>query len=128
MKQFALALGMLFTAAIPASATGVISCQSDDGTSVILQLGFVAVDSIIGATISSENQIWTTDETGGIPVSILQSFVESGKISVDFSDRNLEQIIARLRLLTATEGMDQAMAGTLQITDVGVWSVTCEGP
>lgn len=131
MKNPAVGFFLFLTAGMlsaPAYATGTITCQSATGSVVELQIGFVAVDAIIGAYIEAGGSVWSTSIGQGTQISILQSFIGDEKIMADFGDSNLENIIARLRLFRASQGQDLAMAGTLQIADVGAYAVSCKGP
>jgi hypothetical protein len=122
--------GLIAVLATPSAAfaTGSIFCTSADGAAVDLQLGFVAVTSIIGADISTPEMAWTTRESGGQPMLVLQSFVGPETILVDFTDPNFEDVLAELRLFYVDGALGQAKAGTLNIAGVGVYALTCEGP
>ncbi len=126
MRQLLVGLVMLLIASSPAIATGAIICASKQGASITLQVGHVAVDSILDAAITNDNSIWSTNETHASTISVLQSFFNDERILVDFSDNNFEEIFARLRLFRVFEGEDQVIAGTLQITDVGAWAMICD--
>ncbi len=129
MKQLAAGFFFLLAATFPAQATGTISCRSSEDAAIQLQLGFVAVDSVIGAYISVGASSWSTrNDDKATPIAILQSFIGNGQLLVDFGDENLENIVARLRLFRAESKVDMATAGTLEIAGVGVYPVVCEGP
>ncbi len=127
MRQLLIGLVMLLIATSPAMATGAIICVSKQGASITLQVGNVAVESILDATITDNNSVWSTNATQASSISILQSFFNDEQILIDFSDNNFEEIFARLRLFRVFDGEEQAIAGTLQITDVGAWAIVCEG-
>ncbi len=144
--RLAVATTLFVTASLFANisfATGSIFCQSSSGASISLQIGFVAVDAIIGAYIEADGKNWSTfqgsdgqgsDGQGSdgqgesSKLSILQGFVASDRILVDFGDENLENIVARLRLFRAEDKAGLATAGTLAIAGVGVYPVICQGP
>lgn len=128
MKQLAAGLLLSLAATFPALATGSIACRSEAGASVDLTIGFTITSAVIGVSMTAGGTDWSTHATDAVPIVIAQSFFQDDKILLDIADQNLETIVARLRLFVATEGYEQAMAGTLQITDVGVYAVSCLGP
>lgn len=57
-----------------------------------------------------------------------QAFREESRLMVDFTDPNIERIVAELRLFEAFEERDHAMAGTLRVPGQGAYALTCTGP
>lgn len=114
----------------PAFATGSIGCEGTGGDDVTVELtiGSLPVLAIVAASVAAGGDSWSTDETAATPIAVGQAFSEDGRILVDFVDPNFEAVLARLRLVSASEGKDQALAGTLAISGRGAWPVVCVGP
>jgi hypothetical protein len=120
---------MMALCAGSAHASGTISCVSDDGASVELTLGSLPVLSVVGAAIAAGEGRWTTLEDGdGQPVVVGQSARYGDLVVVDFTDPNIERLVAELRLLSAPEERDHVTAGTLRIAGQGAHALTCVGP
>lgn len=114
----------------PASATGSIGCEGagGDDVSVELTVGSLPVLAIVGASIRVGDDLWSTGENAANRMAVGQAFSEEGRMLVDFVDPNFEAVLARLRLVSADEGKDQALAGTLAVSGRGAWPVVCIGP
>ena len=129
MKRVATALVLLALAA-PAAATESIVCASEDKAAsidVLVGLGLDVV-SIARATIEAKGKNWATDATGEQKIVVGQAFEDTEKLVVDFTDEGISAIVASLRLFKASEGEDYVTGGTLRVTGVGAWAVTCLGP
>lgn len=135
MKQ-SLLCGLAFAVATlaattQASATGDISCQGVSGSdaTVDLNIGSLPVLNILRATISVGGQVWSTQPGKGETEIIVGQAAEDGNLLIaDFTDPNVVNIIASLRLLSAEEGGDFVRAGTLTVAGHGAHAVSCEGP
>jgi hypothetical protein len=125
------AAGLMFllAATTGASATGSISCQSEGNKAGIgLTIGSVAAPAVVGINLYVGDKLFSTNNPKAVPVALAQSFFETDRIMIDIADQNLEAIIARLRLFVAEDDNDRVTAGTLQVTDLGTFAVTCFGP
>ncbi|TWG95483.1 hypothetical protein L598_000300000870 [Mesorhizobium sp. J18] len=121
----------LLSVVIPAKAlaSGSISCSSEDGqASVELTVGSLPVLKIVRATLSAGGRQWHTDGSGEAAMAISQAFQDDETLRVDFTDPNVERVLAKLRLFHVVEGKDAAMAGTVQVAGDGVWPLACIGP
>ncbi|GLS38052.1 hypothetical protein GCM10010869_36460 [Mesorhizobium tianshanense] len=49
-------------------------------------------------------------------------------MAIDLTDEGINSIVAKLRLVKASEQSSFAMGGTLSIEGVGAWAVTCPEP
>ena len=129
MRRFATFL-LLPLLAGPALATGSIGCEGagGDDVSVELTVGSLPVLAIVGASIRVGEDLWSTGEDAADRMAVGQAFSEEGRMLVDFVDPNFEAVLARLRLVSADEGKDQALAGTLAVSGRGAWPVVCIGP
>ena len=129
MRRFASFL-LLPLLAGPALATGSIGCEGagGDDVSVELTVGSLPVLAIVGASIRVGEDLWSTGEDAADRMAVGQAFSEEGRMLVDFVDPNFEAVLARLRLVSADEGKDQALAGTLAVSGRGAWPVVCIGP
>lgn len=133
MNKTLLALSTALTLALAgaAHATGDISCQGVAGSdaSVDLNIGSLPVLQILNATISTGGQVWSTQPGKGETEIIVGQAAETGNMLIaDFTDPNVVDIVASLRLFSAEEGGDFARAGTLTIAGHGAHAVSCVGP
>lgn len=114
----------------PASATGSIGCEGagGDDVSIELTLGSLPVLAVVAASIRVGDDVWSTAEDAGSRMAVGQGFSEDGRLMVDFVDPNFEDVVARLRLVSADEAKDQALAGTLAVSGRGAWPIVCVGP
>lgn len=115
---------MLLSCVGPAWATSTLSCNSSEGAHIDMAMGSVPVAAIVRASIEIGDMVWTTDSDIGVG----QQFDGNDTLTVDFTDPNIERILARLRLFRATEGESFAMAGTLTVSGVGAFAVICDEP
>ena len=100
-----------------------------DAASANILVGMVDVLSIARAKVEAGGKKWATDADGRRrDLRVGQAFEDADKIVVDFTDDGVSSIIASLRLFKASEGDDYVTGGTLRITGVGAWAVTCSGP
>lgn len=128
-RRAGIALMAFLAGAVPAAATGTIECASPEGeTSVELAIGTLPILSVLRATIRSDDGHWSTEEVDGETIAVGQQFRDAEGIRVDFTDPNVEGVIAELRLVEATEGRHHAMAGALRIEGVGAFALICTGP
>lgn len=125
----ALVAGLVPVATGPAQATGGIECAAADGAvSLSLTIGSLPVLKVVGATIEADGETWMLGGEGDNALSAGQAFREDGAMRVDFTDPNVERVVAELRLVSASEGRDTATAGTLRIAGTGAWALACTGP
>ncbi|MEZ5809922.1 MAG: hypothetical protein R3D45_00780 [Rhizobiaceae bacterium] len=125
------AVTLALAGATTAHATGDISCQGVDGSdaSVDLNIGSLPVLQILNATIATGGQVWATQPGKGDTEIIVGQAAETGNMLIaDFTDPNIVDIVASLRLFSATEGGDFVRAGTLTIMGHGAHAVSCIGP
>lgn len=126
MRKLALSLvfGLALTGA--AQATGTIACQTSDGDAGFhIGIGTVPGMAIISAEIEASGQVWRMSDDA---LAVSQAFSDGESIRIDFTDANLEGLLARVRLFQAHEESDNVMAGTLEVINVGAYAVSCEGP
>ena len=130
MKRLVAAALLFSFAAGPALATGSIGCDGTGGdeVSVDLTIGSLPVLAVVSASVAAGDDVWSMDESSSNRIAVGQAFSEDGRILVDFVDPNFETVLVRLRLVSAGEGKDEALAGTLAITGRGAWPVICVGP
>ncbi len=125
MRSLSLAALVALALTGGAQATSSISCHDGNGNGVDLGLGNVPGMAIISATVVGEG---TTLSMADDQISTSQAFADGESIRIDFTDPNLEGVLARVRLFQADEEIDFVMAGTLELVGVGAYAVTCEGP
>jgi len=125
----ALAASFLTLCAAPAFATGEVYCEGPEGSDVVFGYGFGRVPglAIISATIHVGDQSWSIYEReGATPIVVAQGVYESGRTIIDFADANVEEIVASVRLFSASERDDFVTAGTLSVPGVGAFVLVCE--
>lgn len=108
-----------------AQATSSISCSDGNGNGVDIGLGSVPGMAIISAHVVADGaQMSMADEQ----LSVSQAFADGESIRIDFTDTNLEGVLARVRLFQTDEADDYVLAGTLEVIGVGAYAVICDGP
>ena len=132
MKVIALTVAMLLAATTTGLATGIISCRSDGGASLYIQVGFGATMSVIGVDVLASKIHWSSYDVEADQMAISQAFADDETIRIDLTDPNGENILAQIRLVAAREdageGAGQAIAGILHIMGREVYPLVCEGP
>lgn len=112
--------------AAPASATQNLYCEFSEDVAVNLLMGTLEVASVVRADITAAGKRWSTQTAEGVTViTIGQAFQTSSELRVDFTDKDVNEIVARLRLFQAADDTSVAQAGTLKIEGEGVWPVIC---
>jgi len=112
--------------ASPASATQNLYCEFSEDVTVNLLMGSLEVASVVRADITAAGQRWSTQAAEGLTViTIGQAFQTSSELRVDFTDKDVNEIVGRLRLFQAADDTSVAQAGTLKLEGVGVWPVIC---
>lgn len=112
-----------------AHATGAIDCAAPGGeASVSLTIGSLPILSVVGAHITAGDQQWSIGGEGESAIISGQAFGEDDEMRVDFTDPNVETVVTQLRLFSAFEGKDSAMAGIVRIPGVGAYALVCTGP
>jgi len=112
-----------------AFATGAIECNDPEGqASVNLTIGSLPILAVVGAQISAGDQQWAIGGEGENAIISGQAFQAPGEMRIDFTDPNVERVMAEVRLFSASEDKDSVLAGTLRIADVGAYALVCAGP
>jgi len=112
-----------------AHATGGIECSDPDGrASISMTIGSLPILAVVGAQISAGERQWSIGGKSDSAIVSGQAFQAPDEMRVDFTDPNVERVVAELRLFSALEDRDYALAGTLRIADVGAYAVVCVGP
>jgi hypothetical protein len=124
-----LLLGLAFAGfvASPAFAGFNLMC-SGDGIEADFPLGGGVGLSLLGATITVGDAVWSTDPAaaGATLVAPHQSANIDDRTYVDLADPNYERIVARLRLFEVIGYENGVRGGVLEIVDVGAWPVRCD--
>ncbi|SMH47853.1 hypothetical protein [Mesorhizobium australicum] len=125
MKR-ALLAAALACAAWPAQATGELSCGGE-GVGIDLLVGHMDVLSIARAVITIGGESWSTapDIMPGTPITVGQGFEDDRMLAVDFTDENVNEIIARLRVVKAEEGDSRVAGGVFTFKGKGAFVVDC---
>lgn len=129
MKRFAAAFLMLSLGCPPAFASGTVECASaDENARLSLTIGSLPVLAVVGAKIDAGGKSLGLNREGDEAVAVGQAFATDNETRIDFTDPNVERVVAEIRLFSATEGRDMATAGTLKIPGAGAWALVCSGP
>ena len=124
-----LAVLVVIAGASPAAATGTVECEAPgDGASLMMTIGSLPVLGVVHLEFTVEGQTWSTGDVGDVAISIGQAFRDGERWLIDATDRNIESVVAEIRLNEAVEGGDMALAGTLKILGSGAYAVSCIGP
>ncbi len=128
MKKLVASLGIILATSVPAWATASFTCRSDQGVTVYLG-AFNGPELVVNTVeIVAGDTHWSTRNVDAEQLVILQSFSDRQRIIVDLSDPNVENIVAKIRLFGADEGVDFVLAGTLHMPGIGAYALVCEGP
>ncbi|PTE11931.1 hypothetical protein [Mesorhizobium helmanticense] len=121
---------MFAAAATPALATESIVCSAEGGAaSIDVLLGHTAVIAVARVWLDAGGKTWTTDgQPGSTKIVVGQAFEDDQRMLIDLTDEAISSIVARLRLVKASEQSSTAMGGTLSVEGVGAWAVTCPEP
>ena len=131
MNRAVATLFALATLASPAAATGEILCMHPAGASIDLVVGRSPPLFVDGAVIIVGDDVWTTRpqmEPRGTTITVGQSFEDDHSLMVDLMDEDKANLVAKLRVLHATEGDQRAAGGVLQVAGRGAWAVDCAEP
>ncbi|WP_274424112.1 hypothetical protein [Chelativorans sp. YIM 93263] len=129
MRRLAAALMVLPLLSGPAGASGSIACVAPDNeASIELTIGSLPVLAVVGVAIEAQGESWTLSGEGEQAIAVGQAFGNANEMRIDFTDPNIESIVAEVRLFSAAEERELATAGTLRIAGVGAWVLTCTGP
>ena len=120
-------LAILFTAS-QAAATGGVYCDGADEDSVgaYLSVGRVPGFAVVNAHITALERTWDTGgQEGAEPIVMAQGAIVGDLIVADFTDPNVEGIVASLRVVQIHNDTGMAAAGVLSMPGIGIWPVTC---
>jgi hypothetical protein len=116
-------------AATPAFATEWVHCSDANGDASFDYLAGdgVGVLSVSALTVTAGEKVWASDPANGPgdPVSVGQAFEDTDTVRIDAMDKDFQRI-ASLKLFKATEGDTSVYGGTLTITGLGAWAVSCD--
>jgi len=123
-------VAMAFIAgATPAAATGTVECEAPGGgANLMMTIGSLPVLGVVHLEFTVDGHTWSTGNVGDVAISVGQAFRDGERWLIDATDRNIESVVAEIRLNEAVEGGDMALAGTLKILGSGAYAVSCIGP
>src|SRR5262245_5669488 len=128
-RSLVAALGLLLASG-GAQATEWTGCSAGgNAASIDMLMGQVPVAAIVKVNIEAGGKRWSTEKAEGVTtIAIGQAFETAEELRLDLTDEVVSEIVARLRILKASEGDSYAAGGYLHIPGVGAWAVSCEGP
>jgi hypothetical protein len=94
----------------------------------MMTIGSLPVLGVVHLEFTVDGQTWSTGDVGDVAISVGQAFRDGERWLIDATDRNIESVVAEIRLNEAVEGGDMALAGTLKILGSGAYAVSCIGP
>lgn len=121
-------MALVLTGAVPAVATEWFICHSADAA---LELGLLmGGDETLGpaaATLTVASSFYTTDPAygDGAAIAVAQSYFGPDLIQVDLRDGDVNEHVARVRLVSAASDTETVRAGTVEVFGSGVWPVIC---
>ena len=123
---------LLFVAALaaatPAFATEWVHCSDAGGAASFDYLAGdgLGVLQVSALTVTAGEKVWASDPANGPgdPVSVGQAFEDNDSVRIDAMDKDFAKI-ASLKLFKAAEGDTEIYGGTLSVTGLGVWAVSC---
>jgi hypothetical protein len=128
MKRLAAIGFLVIAAAVPAQATEWLNCSDGDKASFNVLLGNMNVIAVDTIDVEAGGKKWSTRDPSATAITRGQAFETADQIYIDVTDDKMDAIVAQLRLFKASEGEDYVSAGTLKVTGIGAWAVTCSGP
>ena len=127
MKLLLAAAAILSGLAVPASATEWLICSDGEGkASFSVLLGSLGIGSATDFKVEAGGKSWSTKPGEGIAIVKSQAFENDAILLADVSTEDQSQLVAELRLFKAHEGDDDVQSGTLRVSGIGAWAVTCE--
>lgn len=114
-----------------AHATLSIACTAIDGSDATVELGMgtLPILAVIGARIDARGMAWAINPQAGETEMISGEGAHLGDgFVVRFTDPNVENIIAEVRVLSAQEKDEMVSVAILRLPETGVIPMTCEGP
>jgi hypothetical protein len=125
MRIAILSAAALVATAAPAAASVGLFCTGPAGVTFNAPLGGGVGLSVLAATVEADGRIWTTETALEDPQAIVpaQVFALGDMMLFDFADPNVEANVVEVRLFSTSEGV---IGGTLQVTGVGAWVISCD--
>jgi hypothetical protein len=116
-----------FVATSPALATANMSCASPDGAvGVDLVIGRLPVLAIVTGGFVVDGVTYTMEEGAPNHIIVGQAHDDGKAVRVDFTDPNVERVVASINLFTAFVNDRFAQAGVLVLTGKGAWPLVCD--
>lgn len=116
-------------AATPAMATEWVHCSDANGAASFDYLAGDGLDvlSVSALTVTAGEKVWASDPANGPgdPVSVGQAFEDGDTVRIDAMDKDFARV-ASLKLFKAAQGETSVYGGTLTITGLGAWAVSCD--
>lgn len=128
-RAFLLVAGML-ASALPAMATGEVSCGNGKEVGIDLLVGHVDVLSISRVVVTIGEKVWssTPESWPGTPIAVGQAFEDDRQLVLDITDGGVTEIIGRLRVFKASEGETSVAGGVFSLKGEGAYVVDCSEP
>jgi hypothetical protein len=128
MKRILCIAALFALVAGPAVAGQGLMCSGPDEVDVQLPLAGGGGLSALSVEIKVGSRVWAYESeiADATIIRPAQSFLIDDRYYFDFTDPNLEGIVARVRLFRATGLEEPVFGGTLSITDVGAWPISCD--
>jgi hypothetical protein len=128
MRRPAALLLSILALSLPAAATETMTCSAGEQASISVLLGAMDVVAVVKVDMEAGGKSWSTAADGVQRITVGQAFETADQMMIDLTDENLNTVVAQLRLFKASEADDYVSAGTLRVSGVGAFAVSCEGP
>jgi hypothetical protein len=129
LPKLLLGATLVLASGAPVHASEWLTCSNaDEAVELSLLLGADFALGPVAARLHTPSQSLVTDAAygeGGL-MAIAQSYFGPDLIQVDLRDANLNEPLARVRLLQAEADGQVVRVGTVELFGAGVWPVICD--
>lgn len=131
MKLVPAVAALMLASAGTANATSEIVCANGaDTVNVILSVSTSEAITVLRAAVVIDDDTWSSDPAvrPGRPISVGQAYEDRNTLLVDFTSGPAEPVIARLKMVKASEGDVTVTGGVFAFQDRGAWAMDCSDP
>ena len=129
LPKLLLGATLVLASGAPVHAAEWLTCSNpEQGVELSLLLGADFALGPVAARLHTRGQSFVTDAAYGAGdlMAIAQSYFGPDLIQVDLRDENLNELLARVRLLQAEADGKVVRVGTVELFGAGVWPVICD--
>jgi hypothetical protein len=129
LPKVLLGAALVLASGAPVHAAEWLTCSNaDEAVELSLLLGADFALGPVAARLHTRGQSLVTDSAYGAGdlMAIAQSYLGPDLIQVDLRDENLNELLARVRLLQAEADGQMVRVGTVELFGASVWPVICD--